>query len=422
MKLFPASWQIQPANHVCEEIVDCLNKTAPTVEWDTGFKMIRTTNVKSGRVDLQDVKFVEEAVFLKWTRRLLPRRNDIVLTREAPLGEIGLLRSDEKAMLGQRTMVYRADGKALNQIFLYYTLLGPILQAQIKTLGSGSTVEHMRVPDAETLSIPLPPIAEQKKIAAALSAYDDLIENNRRRIVLLERMAEQLYREWFVRLRFPGYHQAKFDKGIPSGWAPGKLSDVAVVNARSLKRGHEPEVVRYVDIGAVTTNAVEIPEPVRFRDAPGRARRGVRHGDMLWSSVRPANRAYCLILEPPENLIASTGFAVISPRAEVPFSFIKFVTTTDSFVEQMTAIAKGAAYPATSFDDFENATLLIPPPDLLREFHKRVLPMLSLSHKLRAQNEVLARARDLLLPRLISGKLRVDDLDIQFPPSMQTQA
>lgn len=265
----------------------------------------------------------------------------------------------------------------------------------------------------------IPFLSEQRKIAAVAAAYDELIENNRRRIALLERMAEQLYREWFVRFRFPGYQQAKFEKGIPSGWAVGKLSDVADVNARSLKRGREPEAVRYVDIGAVTTNAMQIPEPVRFRDAPGRARRCVKHGDMLWSSVRPANRAYCLVFEPPGNLIASTGFAVISHHADVPFSFIKFATTMDSFVEQMTAVAKGAAYPATSFDDFENAALLIPPSDLLGEFHQQVLPMLSLSHELCAQNEVLVRTRDLLLPRLISGKLRVDDLDIRFPPSMQ---
>jgi type I restriction enzyme S subunit len=422
MRLFPASWRVEPANKVCDEIVDCLNKTAPTVGRDTGLKMIRTTNVKSGRIDLDNVRFLEDAVFRKWTRRLLPRRNDIVLTREAPLGEVGLLRSDDKAMLGQRTMVYRADRKSLDQVFLYYSLLGPVLQAQIKTLGSGSTVEHMRVPDAENLSVPLPPLGEQRKIAAMLSAYDDLIENNRRRIALLERMAEQLYREWFVRFRFPGYQQAKFAKGIPSNWRVAELSELAYINAGSIKKGREPESICYLDIGAVTTNTVEIPAPISYRDAPGRARRRVKHGDVIWSSVRPANRAYGLILEPPENLIASTGFAVISHREGIPFSFIKFAVTTDAFVEQMTAVAKGSAYPATSFGDFENAKLLLPTPDLLTEFDRLVLPMLTLAHRLGRQNEVLTVARDLLLPRLISGKLRVDDLDIRFSPSMQASA
>src|SRR6185312_3379073 len=108
---------------------------------------------------------------------------------------------------------------------------------------------------------------------------------------------------------------------------------------------------------------------------------------------------------------ASTGFAVISHRQGMPFSFIKFAVTTDAFVEQMTAVAKGSAYPATSFGDFENAKLLLPTSDILTEFDRLVLPMLTMAHRLGRQNEVLRVARDLLLPRLISGKLRVDDLD-----------
>ena len=106
MRLFPDSWQICEINTICSEIVDCVNKTAPVVEEETGYKMIRTTNVRDGRIDVNETKFVEESVFKKWTRRVLPRRNDIVLTREAPLGEVGLLRSDEKVFLGQRTILY----------------------------------------------------------------------------------------------------------------------------------------------------------------------------------------------------------------------------------------------------------------------------------------------------------------------------
>ena len=226
MRLFPESWILCEADTVCSEIVDCVNMTAPVVDIDTGYRMIRTTNVREGRIDLSETRFVEAGVFQKWTRRVLPRRNDIVLTREAPLGEVGLLRSDEKVFLGQRTMLYRADPKKLNQQFLYYSLLGSYVQAQIRGQGSGSTVEHLRVPDAEKLVIPVAPLEGQKNIAAILSAYDDLIENNRRRIALLEKMAEEIYREWFVRMRFPGHEQAKFEKGMPVGWQQASLGQV----------------------------------------------------------------------------------------------------------------------------------------------------------------------------------------------------
>ena len=223
---FPKNWQATTLDNVCLEIVDCINKTAPVVDFSTNYKMIRTTNVKQGRINLGDARCVTEDVFLKWTRRLLPKRNDVILTREAPLGEVGLLRTDEKVFLGQRTMIYRADPEQLDQVFLYYSLLGDLSQAQIRSLGSGSTVEHIRVPQAEKLKIQLPPILVQRKISAVLSAYDDLIENNNRRIALFEKMAEKIYREWFVRLRFPGHEGAAFHKGIPEGWEETRLSEL----------------------------------------------------------------------------------------------------------------------------------------------------------------------------------------------------
>lgn len=419
MKLFPDHWKTYSVNELCSDVVDCVNKTAPTVGGPTEYKMIRTTNVKAGRINLDDCRYVDEATFVKWTRRIRPKRNDIVLTREAPLGEVGLLRSDEPVFLGQRTMLYRANPKKLDQRFLYYSMLGPLVQGQIRSQGSGATVEHLRVPDAESFLVAYPPLEEQRRIAGLLSAYDDLIANNQRRIALLESMAEEIYREWFVRMRFPGYHDTPKVGGLPVGWKLRRLSEVATVNASSIRRGAEPEVIAYLDISAAGTHSFEEPTPMKHQDAPGRARRLVRDGDIIWSSVRPGNKTYCLILDPPDNLVASTGFAVISPKPGTPFSYLSKAVTTQEFTDQMVAVAKGAAYPATSFDDFEKAQLVWPSSDLLATFHERTGPALRQVALLRAQCRVLAEQRDALLPRLISGKLRVDALDIQFPPSMQ---
>jgi type I restriction enzyme S subunit len=400
MRLFPESWRVEPASSVCSEIVDCLNKTAPTVEKDTGLKMIRTTNVKSGRINLDDVRFVEEKVFLKWTRRLLPRRNDIVLTREAPLGEVGLLRADDKAMLGQRTMVYRADGKNLDQIFLYYSLLGPVLQAQIRTLGSGSTVEHMRVPDAETLAVPLPQLAEQRKIAALLSAYDELIENNRQRIVLLERMGEQIYREWFVRFRFPGYQQAKFEKGVPRDWTKARFSDLC-----TLQRGFDLPDAQIVDgnypVVASTSikafhHAFKVEPPVITTGRSGSL------GDVLWTN----ERAWPL----------NTALYVKDFRGNSPY-FV-FHTLGTMHLENFNS---GAGVPSLNRNHLSSLPIAIPPLELQDAFSKQVGPMQSLKENLENACAELSKTRDLLLPRLISGKLRVDELDIRFPPSMQTR-
>jgi type I restriction enzyme S subunit len=109
---------------------------------------------------------------------------------------------------------------------------------------------------------------------------------------------------------------------------------------------------------------------------------------------------------------------VIRPNAQTPFTFLFFAVTSNPFVDQMTTVARGAAYPATSFDDFEKAKLLVPSADLLKEFHEKCEPFFRQKHLLEQQSEQLKQALNLLLPRLISGKLSVENLDIQFPPSI----
>lgn len=421
MKLFPDHWKTDSVSELCTEVVDCVNKTAPTIDGPTGYKMIRTTNVKAGRINLDECKYVDEATFVKWTRRIQPKRNDIVLTREAPLGEVGLLRSDESVFLGQRTMLYRANPKKLDQRFLYYSMLGPLVQGQIRSQGSGATVEHLRVPDAESFLVAYPPLDEQRRIAALPSAHDDLIANNQRRIALLESMAEEIYREWFVRMRFPGHETVPLNQGLPQGWTQKSVSEVADINHRSIRKGSDVDLIRYIDISTVETNNLGEPVEMQLRDAPGRARRLVSHGDVLWSSVRPGNKAYCVVIDPPQNLVASTGFAVISPKPGTPYTYLHKAVTTQNFTDQMVTVAKGSAYPATSFDDFARAKIIWPEKELLDEFHKRTSPMYANAAAMREANGRLRQMRDALLPRLISGKLRVDHLDIQLPPSMRAE-
>jgi type I restriction enzyme, S subunit len=176
------AWPRVSVVDVCESIVDCVNKTATVVDYPTPYKMIRTTNVRDGWVDLTSVRCVDEATYAKWTRRQKPRRGDVILTREAPLGEVGLLRSDESVFLGQRLVAYRVDPRKLDHRFLLYAMLGEDMQGQIRSMGSGATVEHMRVPDCEKLTLRLPEIDAQRRIASILSAYDDLIARVRQSV------------------------------------------------------------------------------------------------------------------------------------------------------------------------------------------------------------------------------------------------
>ncbi|EKN3392652.1 restriction endonuclease subunit S [Yersinia intermedia] len=173
--MVPRGWKRVPIKEVCESIIDCVNKTAPVVDYETSFKMIRTTNVRNGKVNTEDVRFVTEDTYLQWVRRGKPKAGDIIFTREAPVGEAGILQDAEGIFLGQRTMMYRADDQLSDSYFLFYSLLSAFCQKQIEDFSNGGTVAHMRVPDCGEILINLPPLVEQKKIAQILSTWDKAI-------------------------------------------------------------------------------------------------------------------------------------------------------------------------------------------------------------------------------------------------------
>jgi type I restriction enzyme S subunit len=284
----------------------------------------------------------------------------------------------------------------------------------------GATMASLNQDIICRIRLRLPPIETQRKTVAILSAYDDLIENNTRRIRILEEMAQAIYREWFVHFRFPGHKKVKLIPSplgpIPLGWSVAKLAGMADVNALSIQRGEEPEQITYIDIASVSPGSIDEAKRMKFEDAPGRARRIVRHGDIIWSMVRPNRRSFALVLDPEPNLIVSTGFAVVSATG-VPSSYLYHALTTDEFVGYLANRATGAAYPAVKAEDFENAENLLPDETTLERFNESVVPMLEMRNTLAKKNRNLRRTRDLLLPKLISGELDVSDLDINVGDS-----
>ena len=242
----------------------------------------------------------------------------------------------------------------------------------------------------------------QRRIASVLSAHDDLIENNRRRIQLLEQAARMSYKEWFVRLRFPGHEHVKVRDGVPQGWEWKSLGEIAATNAESYKAGELPYRISYTDISAVEEGRIVAKNMMASAEAPGRARRKAKAGDTIWSNVRPNLRAYALVFDTEENDVFSTGFTVLSPIA-VPFTYLHLLVTTDEFVGHLANHATGVSYPAVRPDDFERAIVLVPSACVLRLFQDRIEPIYRLVHVLEKEMASLSQARDLLLTRLMSG-------------------
>jgi type I restriction enzyme S subunit len=181
-----------------------------------------------GRLDLSDIRHISEHDFPKWTRRVTPQPNDIVFTYEATLHRYALIPEGFRGCLGRRLALIRPDHTKVDAKFLLCYFLSHnwrnVVEGFVKP---GATVDRIPLENFPRFPIALPDLATQRKVAGILTAYDDLIKNNLRRIALLEEAARLLYREWFVRLRFPGHEHTRILNGVPEGWERKALSEIA---------------------------------------------------------------------------------------------------------------------------------------------------------------------------------------------------
>lgn len=231
--MVPEEWVREPIKNVCETIIDCVNKTAPVVDYQTPYKMIRTTNVRNGRVNTSDVRFATEETYKKWIRRGAPRKGDLIFTREAPVGEVGVLENDQGVFLGQRTMMYRANTDIADNYFLFYSLQSRFCQKQIEDFSNGGTVAHMRVPDCGEIIINVPPLPEQKKIAKILSTWDKAIITTEKLLANSEQQKKALMQQLLTgRRRFPGFSEK---------WENVRLGNVADMNSGGTPKSSKAE-------------------------------------------------------------------------------------------------------------------------------------------------------------------------------------
>lgn len=396
---------------------------------ENGVPYLTCRNLKNGGLDLSQLAFISKEDYAKWFLKQgkaisKPKKNDIIFSIIGTIGEPYLVNRSDEFGISSSVAIIRPDIEKLFPPYLYYWVKGPIFQGALYSIKGGVAQGYVSLEMIRSLPLQTPSLRTQRKIAGILSAYDDLIENNTRRIAILEEIAQALYREWFINFRFPGHESVTLIDSplgkIPEGWEFGPLKKVAEVNGLNIKKGSESNEISYVDIASVSTGKIDVIRLLPFSEAPSRARRIVRHGDMIWSTVRPNRKSYSLILDPLPNMVVSTGFAVIS-GISVPFSYLYHALTTNDFVGYLVNSATGSAYPAVNSGDFERATILIPTQQILSTFHKMTEPLFLEQHCLNKKNEKLRLTRDLLLPKLISGQIDVENLEIDIGEMQDTQ-
>lgn len=436
-------WKRVTVGDVCELIVDCVNKTAPVVEELTPYKMLRTTNIKGGRIDRGECRRVTKETFVKWTRRADVRRGDVILTREAPLGEVGYVDFDDTVFLGQRLMQYRANPALLEPRFLLYSFLSKDLQNQFGAHeGSGSTVSHIRVGDCSKFQLSLPPLAEQKAIAAVLGALDDKIELNRRMNATLEAMARALFQSWFVdfdpvRAKLDGRPPAALDPAtaalfpasfqdselghIPKGWEVKSMSDlVDVVKGRSYRSEELADSkIALVTLKSFLRGGGYRADGLKPFTGEYKPNQKVSVGDLV-VAFTDVTQAADVIGKPAlvrsderfDTLVASLDVGIVRPKSDrvsIPFLYCLFLS--EAFQTHTYSHATGTTVLHLSPTAIPSFQCVIPSRELAAAFARSAEPLFRLIDENAKQSRTLATLRDTLLPKLLSGELQPNPIN-----------
>ena len=386
-------------------------------------------NFKSSGLDLSNVEYISEVDYEKHfgkTKKAVttPVKGDVLFGIIGSLGTPYTVKDKDRFGLSSSVAILRPS-KGLCSDYLYHFMTSSAFQSAVHAIKSGVAQGFLSLEMVKNLPLVTHEISVQKKIAAILSAYDELIDNNQRRIVLLEKMAEEIYREWFVRLRFPGHDKVKFVKGVPEGWRLVKLE-----NAFRYTGGGTPtkEVGRYWDAGDVNWFT---PSDITGAEGIFLDRSGEQCTDEGFNnSSAKMFPAYSVMLTSRATIGAvginlttactNQGFITCIPNVQYPLPYLyHWIKLAKPHFELLSG---GATFSELTKGTFKRIEILTPPEPLTTEFARIELPLFKAIENFLQVNRKLTETRDNLLPRLISGKLSVENLDIHFPPSMAADA
>ena len=294
--------------------------------------------------------------------------------------------------------------------------------------GAGATRNALTKGTLEELKICQPTRHEQNQISGVLEALDTKIDHNRQMAATLEEMARALFKSWFV--DFDPVHAkaeghdvglptdiaalfpASFnDEGLPDGWRSGSLDVLADTNSESWKASSHPDEVEYVDLSNCKWGNIDGTTQYKWEEAPSRARRVARAGDTIFGTVRPGNGSYAFVGR--EGLTVSTGFAVLRPKEVIYREMVYFAATSIDnirWLEQLAA-GHGGAYPAVNPDKVSATAVTVPCEKVAGAFASTTADIIDRIELLKQESNDLEQIRDTLLPKLLSGELRVADAE-----------
>lgn len=383
---------------------------------ESGVAFIRSQNVYNGQFAMDGLAHLDEE-HADQLKSVTVESGDILLNITGDSVARSCRVPDEvlPARVNQHVAIIRPGPDEFDSRFVGYFFISPFMQDTMLSLaGSGGTRKALTKEMIERFEVPRPPRSVQARIADILSAYDDMIENNRRRIALLGEAARQLYREWFVRLRFPGHEHTPIANGVPEGWerltfaeACSSLEDGDWIETKD-QGGDDYRLLQISNIGVN-----EFVETGNFRYVTEQTFRRLNCRELLPGNIliarmpKPIGRAW-LVTEMPWRMITAVDAAIALANEELADAyFLTHYLNSPATLEHCERRAVGATRPRIARRELAAVPLLLPPRRLQMHFRECAEPLNHQRAVLYRQNDKLRAARDLLLPRLMSGAIPV---------------
>jgi type I restriction enzyme S subunit len=387
---------------VTERLIDYRGKTPPKTE--AGVRLITAKVIKRGQILSEPAEYIAADFYDEWMRRGLPQDLDVLITTEAPLGEVALLRMREPIALAQRVILLRANRATIDPVYLFYALQCDFTRAELHARASGTTVSGIKQSELRQVRVPVPPLPVQRRIAGILSAYDNLIENCEQRIRMLDEMVRALYREWFVLFRYPSHERAPLVESslgrIPKGWRVERAGGVLRETRRNVHKGAlEDGQTRYVGLEHIPRRSLALNAWDEIREL-GSNKLRFEPGEVLFGKIRPY---FHKVSVAPFHGVCSADTFVISAIDPSLRAFATCLVSSDEFVAHASATANGAKMPRANWEVLTNFPVALPPPALLGLFSSLVEPWIACQQSLVFRIHNLRKTRDLLLARLLSG-------------------
>ena len=382
---------------ICETIVDCPHSTAK--DEGTGYPLIRTPNVGKGRLKLAGVHRVSENVYNQRNERAVPQVDDLILAREAPVGNVAIIRKGQQVCLGQRTVLIRPNKKYVDPDYLVYYLLSPELQHKLLSSANGATVSHLNMSSIRSLEVQVPEIEVQKRIGAILARIDDKIELNSTINENLEQQAQALFKAWFVDFE-------PFGGVMPDDWRMGTLSEIC---------GYSKDKIDIDNLTLDSYYSTENMHPnrqgaVQATTLPTiKQTTACKKGDVLISNIRPYFKKilYCF-----SDCGCSTDVLCFVPNKTDYSAFLYCALYADKFFDYMVAGSKGTKMPRGDKQQIMVYPICIPSAEYIEKFNQAVASMLETVYTNRIEENNLANLRDTLLPKLMNGEIDVSAVKI----------